>query len=158
LGDSSNAFDQHEKQHIPIPVDAPHNNSTRHIPGAFPCNSSKYIPVEPKHESDFASDLTPPSLRIPPMHQPLGNPVSTGNLMGPDHPMFQNDPFDMNIRPDFGGMQPRFDPYGPPVPSIYPRGSRGRGRGRVPHNIPGGDPNPDHLRPPSDFDPSDLYM
>lgn len=137
-----------QQQRVSLPG-TPHNNSLRHMSSALPYTSSHTISVQVKQPSDFSTDLTPPCLRIdPPMH-PLGQPISTGNLMGPNHPMFLDDP-SMFSGPNFGGMQPRFDPYGPTYPGA-------RGRGRVPHNIPGADPNPDHLKPP-DFDPSDFYL
>ncbi len=108
---------------------------------------------------DFAGDLlfTPSDPLLNP-NLPLPRP--TGNLMGPNHPLFnleEQQQYDDDV---IGGqrMRPRFDPYGPPggptdplfVDPTFPgrgRANRGRGRGR---GGPG-DPNPDHLRPPRDF-------
>lgn len=108
---------------------------------------------------DFSGDLlfTPSDPLLNP-NLPLPRP--TGNLMGPNHPLFnleEQQQYDDDV---IGGqrMRPRFDPYGPPggptdpsfVDPTFPgrgRANRGRGRGR---GGPG-DPNPDHLRPPRDF-------
>jgi hypothetical protein len=106
---------------------------------------------------DFAGDLlfTPTD---PLMNPNLPLPRPTGNLMGPNHPLFHlQEQYDDDI---IGGhrMRPRFDPYGPPggptdpffVDPTFPgrgRANRGRGAGRG----GSGDPNPDHLRPPRDF-------
>ena len=72
-------------------------------------------------------------------------PRGDGNLMGPNHPFFDPNG-SQGILP-----QPRFDPFLPPTgphgPNVGPFGGRGRGRGRP---APG-EPNPDHLRPPNDF-------
>lgn len=72
--------------------------------------------------------------------------INSGNLMGPNHSIFSPRHDDS----DAGGfgdiMQPRFDP-------IYPPGI-GPGIGRNKNNQkkrPKGDPNPDHLRPPSNL-------
>ncbi len=43
--------------------------------------------------------------------------------------------------------QPRFDPYGPPMPGM-PARPQGPNRPRPPSRRPFGDPNPDHLPPP----------
>lgn len=109
-----------------------------------------------KPRKDFETDLTPPGL----LHNPVGfvPPVGGGNLMGPNHPMFFSPDDDAEYLPgcrppqlfgDRKGMKPRFDPYGPPN---GPTGLRGRGRRP-------GDPNPDHLTPPSNnIDPRNFYL
>lgn len=140
----------------------------------------------PLGEGDFPDDLLPSGIPVPGFADPLriggnrngnGN-GTTGNLMGPNHPMFRSPHFDRNdddgvgndyydehdnndfILPCGLGMQPRFDPYYPPglgggrfpMPGRYGR-ARGRGRGRRGGGryYGGGDPNPDHQRPPNTF-------
>ena len=118
-----------------------------------------------------AGDLHPPFPNITPHPLPINNP-SNGNLMGPDHPIFQPNYPDYNgDYPDYntGGSgadypwgpegpnipgwmpglpRPRFDPFGPvPGPNGPFMGGRG-GRGRGGRGM-GGGPNPDHLRPPN---------
>jgi hypothetical protein len=108
---------------------------------------------------DFAGDLlfTPTD---PLMNPNLPLPRPTGNLMGPNHPLFHLQEQYDNDGDIIGGhrMRPRFDPYGPPGGPTDPtfvdptfsgrgRANRGRGAGRG----GSGDPNPDHLRPPRDF-------
>lgn len=93
---------------------------------------------------DFAGDLNPSFAPDQP----------AGNVMGPNHPMFQGgsgDGFATNPNDDYRsgfGMRPRFDPFGPPggpQQVSYPqRGSGGGERRR-----PSGEPNPDHLEPPN---------
>mmetsp|Transcript_10906 Transcript_10906/g.16318 ORF Transcript_10906/g.16318 Transcript_10906/m.16318 type:complete len:580 (-) Transcript_10906:138-1877(-) len=121
-------------------------------------------------QGDFSGDVVPAI---------TGGPCTApqqGNLMGPNHPKFiggnnhledgvGTDYFDGSGVPRFGGlgMQPRFDPYGPPGgptndddPLRVNRG-RGRGRGgRLPKPPKGGGPNPDHMKPPNDL--SHMYM
>jgi len=156
---------EHQQQYSQQPCETLYAEArTKNMPDNGMCNP---IQVN-RHRTDFESDITPPLLRIDPsiMH-PLGpqqpSSSSPGNLMGPNHPMFHQNEDDLYNYgagpPNFGGMAPRFDPYGPP--SLLGPNGRGRGRGRksrVPHNIPGGDPNPDHLKPPNDFDPGDMYL
>ena len=93
--------------------------------------------------------------------RPSGMPE--GNLMGPSHQFFQQDfEDDFEAENNMGpagfptpgglGMQPRFDPFYPPgvqgnVPGRGVKRGRGRGRGR----FTGGDPNPDHQRPPNNL-------
>lgn len=104
---------------------------------------------------------------------------NTGNLMGPNHPVFApggglrqqqtpQPPWQRGGLP-IGGpgtMQPRFDPLMPPgigEPLPLPPGSGGGappsfgpldGRRRP---IPG-EPNPDHLPPPNAFGSSSMFM
>ena len=125
-------------------------------------------------QGDFASDLVPGGIVPPGQH--IGG---TGNLMGPNHPMFIGEnhqgPGGNGSRPDFGGniprfgglgMQPRFDPYGPPGgptdpnngPLNLPGRGQGQGRGKkIPPPPPGGDPNPDHMKPPNDLS-NNMFM
>jgi hypothetical protein len=99
------------------------------------------------HPGDFAGDLYPSP------QFPVQN-IYPGNLMGPDHPMFQG-----NGGHGAMSMQPRFDPFGPVVgdprrqrpPEGDPRG-RGSNRKQFP-----GEPNPDHLAPPNSFN-SNMFM
>jgi hypothetical protein len=120
---------------------------------------------------DFADDQYP---RLPSIHTHQDDNGSTwsGNLMGPNHPIFRRD-WDETPRPNFilpGGlaMQPRFDPFYPPIVGGEPPAPLGRGRGRGGRGSNGqsgnrrpfpssGDPNPDHQRPPSDWG-GDMFM
>lgn len=111
---------------------------------------------------DFSDDLLPTGFPRPNFAEPRpgsGEGI-TGNLMGPNHPAFrhpfhpdsQDDVDDNNgfLLPGGLGMQPRFDPVYPP--GVGSRGrNRGRGRGRGSGRFSLGDPNPDHQRPPNDF-------
>jgi hypothetical protein len=101
-------------------------------------------PLPPPTRGDFAGDLGCDPLRMP------GRP--TGNTMGPNHPMFQQQqqPVGYNPQDDYRsgfGMRPRFDPFGPPGVPPGPPPPRGGGnpQGRP---VPG-EPNPDHLTPPN---------
>ena len=88
-----------------------------------------------------------------PMGYIAGPSRGTGSLVGPDHPIFQQDCPERY--PDDGGSfsglpEARYDPIfpvtGPNADWNGPgRGVRGRGRGRF-TGIPG-EPNPDHLKP-----------
>jgi len=123
------------------------NSNRRHFPG------------------DFSDDLLPSGLPAPDFANPRLGTGMTGNLMGPNHPNFyrnfdEDDYTGMNNGVGFPapgglGMQPRFDPFYPPAVSgrgMRGRGpQRGRGRGRG-GRFSSGDPNPDHQRPPSNFD------
>ncbi|GAX14054.1 hypothetical protein FisN_5Lh022 [Fistulifera solaris] len=104
-------------------------------------------PPVPHHPGDFAGDLYP-SPQFPMQS------IYPGNLMGPDHPMFQ-----ANGSHGAMSMQPRFDPFGPVVGD--PRRQRPpegdpRGRGSSRKQLPG-EPNPDHLEPPNSFN-SNMFM
>ena len=104
------------------------------------------------HHGDFSGDLLP--------QPPMGvQPLPTGNLMGPNHPMFARGGRG-GVGPLGGGiplggpgtMQPRFDPVMPP----------GIGGGEEHHpdrrrRMPG-EPNPDHLRPPNSFGSHSMFM
>lgn len=61
-----------------------------------------------------------------------------GNLMGPNHAFFTGGHGDSG-----GFLQPRFDPYNPPLPDV--------GGGLRPLRPNNGVPNPDHLRPPNNL-------
>lgn len=94
-----------------------------------------------RRRGDFDTDLMPGG---------MADPFSGGNLMGPNHPAFGQQPHGGGF-----GMRPRFDPYGPPggptdPNNIDPSDPRQQPRRRPP---PGGtgDPNPDHQRPPQDL-------
>jgi len=133
---------------------------------------------------DFGGDLAPGGI-LDPSRGRLGQEDNRGSLMGPNHPAFRGPGFGGDDgfgggdgggygmedprMPHIGGtgMAPRFDPYYPP--GVGPdlgrggggrgmgRGGRGgRGRGRRPPPS-GGDPNPDHLRPPNSFN-GDMFM
>lgn len=102
---------------------------------------------------DFAGDLAPAGLRDP-VFPSAGDGRMGGNLMGPNHPMFQGGGGGM-VGPGGlplggpGSMQPRFDP-------IYPEGidfPNGGGQPGRRSNRPSrsGEPNPDHLPPPNAF-------
>lgn len=84
---------------------------------------------------DFSGDLMPGGLQVDPLHG--------GNLMGPGHPMFGAG----GVGPH--GMTPRFDPFGPQQPDMG--STRGGGRGS------GGNPNPDHMRPPNNLN-NNMFM
>lgn len=98
---------------------------------------------------DFAGDLAPAGLRDP-RFMPSGGRMG-GNLMGPNHPLFQGGggmgvggPAGILPMGGPGTMQPRYDPvlpFGIDDP-LHP----GQRRPNAPRR--NGEPNPDHLRPP----------
>ena len=129
---------------------------------------------------DFGGDLAPGGI-LDPSRGSTSQVDNRGSLMGPNHPAFRGP--GIGGEDDFGfgggledprmphiggtGMTPRFDLYYPPGigPDLGRGGGSGRGmgrggrggrvgRGRRP---PGGDPNPDHLKPPNSFN-SDMFM
>jgi len=126
-----------------------------HVPSTFDQAFPRRNPIH----GDFASDILPATgLQDPRFHIGRNSGIGiSGNLMGPNHPMFS---------PGVGGhgqiiggggvgyggpgtLQPRFDP-------VYPPGVDGDLRhdppaGRRPHKKPSriGEPNPDHLPPPN---------
>lgn len=98
----------------------------------------------PYPDTDYDSPLRIPGsgrphARVPPQFDPfegaIGGGFPGGMHVGPDHPMFGDDPLRMNQprRPNFPDRPPnaRFDPYGP-----FPGANGG--------------PNPDHMRFPPD--------
>lgn len=112
---------------------------------------------------DFPDDLLPTGFPSPNFAEPRfgSGEGMIGNLMGPNHPAFRHqfhpDSQGSNGDDDNGfllpgglGMQPRFDPVYPPGVGSHGRGRGGRGRGRG-GRFSSGDPNPDHQRPPNDF-------
>jgi len=116
-----------------------------------------------RRPGDFDMDVNSSGLYTPSSMRPnLG-----GNLMGPNHPMFQHrlpddddddDGYDLDpnpFQPRIGGlgMQPRFDAFGPPGgPTDFRSRGRGRGRGGRSNRSIQGDPNNDHQRPPQNLD------
>lgn len=93
---------------------------------------------------DFGDDLAPAGLRDPRFADPPGR--VGGNLMGPNHPMFQGGGIHGPPLGGPGSMQPRFDPFYPP--GVDPD-MEGNPRRNQKHRS--GEPNPDHLRPPNSF-------
>jgi len=122
----------------------------------------------PSPHGDFADDLLPGSsgLMDPRFARP-GRLGGTGNLMGPNHPMFSQGggpggfaptPGNLPMRGGPGTMQPRFDPMMPPGvggnefhPNLQQQQQQQQRR-RNP-----GEPNPDHLPPPNSFG-NDMFM
>jgi PI31 proteasome regulator N-terminal len=104
---------------------------------------------QPFPGGDFADDLLPAGLQDPRFMRGGRGQGMGGNLMGPNHPMFSGDGFGGGLDgPPIGGpgsMQPRFDPFYPPV--IDDGQSAGRDRRQRPSRT--GEPNPDHLPPPN---------
>jgi hypothetical protein len=115
-----------------------------------------------QRSGDFMGDLAPAGLMDP--RVPSAGGRMGGNLLGPNHPMFQGGGMGMG-GPGFGpgglplggpgSMQPRFDPIYPEGID-FPNGPNGGG----PPGQPGrrlsrpsrsGEPNPDHLPPPNSF-------
>jgi hypothetical protein len=105
---------------------------------------------------DFAGDFMPGGLIDPNFG---GTPsFRPGNLMGPDHPIFQGGDGVgggglSGVGPHSGyGMKPRFDPFGPPGGPTEPFdiGDGNKPKTKVP---PGGmgEPNHDHMRPPNNL-------
>lgn len=109
-------------------------------------------------------DLEPPLPYIAPYPGTVpawNNPEAGGSMVGPNHPLFGG-VGQLPYAPGFGSgfPRPRYDPLTP----LAPRGPSGRdfggrGRGRNAPRIPG-EPNPDHLRPPTgdDDDSDDKYI
>jgi len=112
--------------------------------------------IFPKTQDDFASDLLRGGVKYP------GIPTS-GNLMGPSHPMFLrrggDDP-NTNM-PDFGGlgMRPRYDPVMPPgmEVSFDKNGNLVRRSGKK-MPLHRGEPNNDHMRPPNSFTGNNMFL
>ena len=121
---------------------------------------------------DFGGDLAPGGILDP--SRGSSQKDNRGSLMGPNHPAFRGP--GIGGEDDFGfgggledprmphiggtGMTPRFDLYYPPGigPDLGRGGGSGRGMGRGGRGgRVGGDPNPDHLKPPNSFN-SDMFM
>lgn len=110
----------------------------------------------PPAGGDFAGDLLPSGLQDPRFARPSmgGMGGRSGNLMGPNHPLFAGPdsglPVGLPGGLPIGGpgtMQPRFDPIVPPcLGGSDPPGplAASRKARRAP-----GEPNPDHLPPPN---------
>lgn len=122
----------------------------------------------PPRGGDFPDDLLPASsgLQDPRFGRAGGRMSGSGNLMGPNHPIFSQGGGHDSMLPvggpgggfAFGGpgtMQPRYDPIVPPgiggsdnipqpAPSRLPNSNKNNRRSRIP-----GEPNPDHLPPPN---------
>jgi len=136
---SSTSSSQQSNEGIPYPSFQPRD--------PYPFNP---YPRHPEIPVVGGGDLNPFPGLINPFPGPGLYPRGDGNLIGPNHPFF-----DPNGNQGQGLLpHPRFDPFLPPTgphgpnvgPGMGPFG-RGRGRGRP---APG-EPNPDHLRPPNDF-------
>lgn len=132
----------------PVHVNEPWvNGSTPTIDSAFPGLRVHHPP------GDFADDLVPGGLG----GHGFGNPNMGGNLMGPNHPVFHGGM--SGVGPNSGfGMKPRYDPIdgppgGPTDPNNPDLNNGGNPRGR---RHPG-EPNPDHLRPPSNLN-NNMFM
>mmetsp|Transcript_663 Transcript_663/g.1585 ORF Transcript_663/g.1585 Transcript_663/m.1585 type:complete len:594 (+) Transcript_663:272-2053(+) len=122
------------------------------------------------HCGDFPDDLLPASTGFQdPRFGRIGGRVSgSGNLMGPNHPIFsQNGSHPLGGPPGGfasggpGTMQPRYDPIVPPgiagSGDIPPHGPvPGRRPNNLRRKIPG-EPNPDHLPPPNSLG-DDMFM
>jgi hypothetical protein len=112
---------------------------------AFPGTGRQYVP----NHGDFAGDLVPAGLMDPRFanRAPPGGRMG-GNMMGPNHPMFQGGGVHGPPLGGPGSMQPRFDPFYPPGVDVD-FDVNGKPRRNRPSRS--GDPNPDHLPPPNAF-------
>jgi len=133
---------------IVTPLFPPTNGSTTNES----IKDQRFYPHYPT--TPYTPPFNPPSFPVPPgrfpdFREPRGlfdddliPGGRSGNLLGPDNPIFGA------IRPD-QGMFPRFDDFGPPLPDDLNPGTfgRGRGRGNQPNN-PFRRPNNDQLNPP----------
>jgi len=106
-----------------------------------------------RSDGHFASDIRPGF---------VGNHndmiMGGGNLMGPNHPMFHGGRPGPNIAGGFG-MRPRFDPVGPPggPQDLFDPQNMHNNRRRPPKGG-FGEPNPDHARPPNNFNNNNMFM
>jgi hypothetical protein len=153
----------------PLRIPSNHQQQDERVPGAENCYppppynpyQSPTIDVfqpavrQPHRGGDFAGDLYPPV-----GHGGDFMDDNTGNLLGPNHPMFAGRGGNVGIGGAGYGMRPRFDPFGPPGgpqedPTImHPPPPPLR---RPPPPSGGsGDPNPDHLRPPNNL--SNMFL
>ncbi len=131
--------------------------SSRFVPSATPTGVS-IVGVGDNDLDPFNGTVFPKI--IPTISRPQG-----GTYVGPDHPIFQQNPFQQDgvptpsvffpnpsyLPPEFDLPVPRFDPLGPVGPNQgFGNYSKGRGRGRIPpfSSLFPGEPNPDHLNPP----------
>lgn len=138
---------------LPLATSDPSHASQRRFPGPdvsvfdYPDYRTS-VPVRPN--GDFSGDLMPTGI----YPFPGGMPMSPGNLMGPNHPMFSGG--GMPGPAGFGSamMRPRFDPFGPPGGPTEPDPDNLLNRPRNHDNnvrLPGGtgNPNNDLEKPPS---------
>lgn len=110
--------------------------------GIVPSTLDQAFPGRLMPRGDFAGDLAPGrGLMDPRFVDPSGR--MGGNMMGPNHPMFQGGGMHGPPLGGPGSMQPRFDPVYPPGVEIDIDGNPRRNRPSR------GEPNPDHLRPPN---------
>lgn len=133
----------------PLRISAPTQNNKPCYVGGYNPHDTPTLAMfnQPRRGGDFSSDLRPPGLAGIDGSDSMG-----GNLLGPNHPMFQGGP---SIGGGLG-MQPRFDPIGPPGGPQDLRPNNNHPRNRPP---PGGfgDPNPDHARPPQNLN-NNMFM
>jgi PI31 proteasome regulator N-terminal len=140
---------------IPARATAPSSVGGHRMPdfaGRVPSTLGEAFPgiLPQRVGGDFSGDLTPAGI-VDPRCLPDGG-LMGGNLMGPNHPLFQGGPGGIRGGIPLGGpgsMQPRFDPIYPDVID-FPGGGQAPA-GRLHRPRPLGDPNPDHLRPPNSF-------
>lgn len=118
--------------------------------GEYNPHENPSIQVFQPNRGDFAGDLHPPG-------RPDFLGGGGGNLMGPDHPMFNGG------RAGIGGggfgMRPRFDPMGPPGGPQDPNNPSNLQQPLRRRPPPGGlgEPNPDHARPPNNLN-NNMFM
>ena len=129
----------------PYYTDGPRNNNPYEPPTIH-----VFQPARPHPGGDFAGDLYPPG---------YGDFMddNSGNLLGPNHPMFGGGNVGIGGGSSGFGMRPRFDPFGPPGGPQDPSPSFQPPRRRPPPGGPG-EPNPDHLRPPNNLNTNNLFM
>ena len=178
--DGTKQFVDQYMKHLPATT----STTTTRVPQTMVYDTNFGVPRKNDlYQGDFAGDVVPNITGHPSnSNHPL---LHGGNLMGPNHPAFmkyqQSKSKNLNSDDDEGnsggaglprfgglGMQPRFDPYGPPGgPTMDPDrnpdhdplrvlSGRDRGRGGRLPKPPKGDPNPDHMKPPNDL--SHMYM
>ncbi|CAM9141548.1 unnamed protein product [Discosporangium mesarthrocarpum] len=144
---------------IPDPYPSPYDENPLRVgqpsfPGPVPPDMDPSLFV-PGRGGDFGGDIFPTRGGLP----------GPGGLMGPAHPMFGAGP---GPRQPF---QPRFDPYSPPtpgqplgpggpgVPGVPGGAGRGRGRGGEDDGrSQPGRPDHDHLKPPGNSPPGNMFF
>ena len=124
-----------------------------------PTIGTAFPPHRPTYVGDFSGDLNGPGFANDPLRVPGSG--RAGNLMGPNHPMFQGGGISgIDERSGFG-MRPRFDPFGPPggPQEIYPDPTPGANGTPNPaqRRPPSGNPNPDHLQPPNSLGNNGMF-
>jgi len=117
------------------------------------------FPQRPMFVGDFSGDLNGPGFPNDPLRVP--NAGGMGNMMGPNHPIFQQGGGISGMGGSSGfGMRPRFDPFGPPggPQEIHPPDTGPNPTGGPRHRPPkGGEPNPDHLPPPTSLGNNGMF-